>query len=116
MDTLSDSPTPATVPGLSLRGPIDATCAGHLRVQVQALEAAHWTRAVCCAGVSAIDPVGIHLLWQLCAESDARGVRLRLDDFPLRFLHRLRLHPITDFIGGDDVFQDPFGTTLPSER
>jgi ABC-type transporter Mla MlaB component len=105
--------------GLFLRGPLDQVAVDHLRLVVTRLPAGAGAIPVRCALVTRIDPVGVASLWRLCAEAAQRGVRLRLEELPRRFVNWLRRHPILAFVAPDveeEIFQDPLALLGPSER
>jgi len=104
---------------LFLRGPLDLIAVDHLRLVVTSLPADAGPIPVRCALVTRLDPVGVAALWRLCAEASQRGVRLRLEEMPSRFVNRLRRHPVLAFITADvdeEIFRDPLAQMAPSER
>jgi hypothetical protein len=105
--------------GLFLRGPLDSLAVDHLRLVVTSLPSGAGPVPVRCALVTRLDPVGVAALWRLCAEASLRGVRLRLEEMPIRFAQRLRRHPVMAFVTADvddEIFQDPLASPAPSQR
>ena len=105
--------------GLFLRGPLDVIAVDHLRLVVTSLPAGAGPVPVRCALVTRLDPVGVAALWRLCTEASLRGVRLRLEEMPTRFVQRLRRHPVLAFVTADldeEIFQDPLSPLSPSQR
>jgi ABC-type transporter Mla MlaB component len=99
-----------------VQGPLDAVAVEVVRRGAVVASSARAIR-VECAEVSAIDPVGAACLWLLCLEIERGGRRLALVGLPVRFLHRMRLHPLMRFVAGDEeIFRDPFAAFVPSGR
>ena len=67
--------------------------------------------------VARVDPVGVLRLWDFCSEQAVRGVKVELLHLHPALAHRLRAHPLVDYINDDDrMFADPFGTFEASRR
>ncbi len=102
---------------LHLHGPIDPIAVDHLRRQIDRLEPGRRTILIDCTKVTEIDPIGMAALWSLCARSERTDALLGLTRLPERLLRRLRSHPILAYImNEDELFRDPFGSLVESER
>ena len=67
--------------------------------------------------VARVDPVGVLRLWDFCIEQSVRGVKVELLHLHPALAHRLRAHPLMNFINDDErLFVDPFGTFEASRR
>jgi ABC-type transporter Mla MlaB component len=101
---------------LRVQGPLDAAAVDAVRRAAAVASNARAIR-VECAEVSAVDPVGAACLWLLCLDIERGGRRPALVGLPVRFLHRMRLHPLMRFVAGDEeIFRDPFAAFAPSAR
>jgi len=67
--------------------------------------------------VTHFDPVGVLRLWDFCHEQLSRGLRVELVHLHPALSHRLRAHPLMEFVAdGDRIFQDPFASLEASQR
>lgn len=108
---------PAPFP-LRLAGPLDLSAVEHVRLMLGRISADTSFVILRCEAVSAVDPAAAACLWSLCRDGERRGTgRIRLEGLPSRFVSRLRLHPLLDFVlAEDELFGDPFGRAAPSAR
>jgi hypothetical protein len=97
---------------------IDGSSLEDLRRHIRKIPIAPRRLSLDCGPVRSIEPVGAALLWLLCVETErSTGTRISLIDLPSRIIHRLRSHPLLEYVaGGDELFQDPFGSERPSDR
>ena len=103
---------------LRLAGPLDLSAVEHVRLMLGRISADTTYVILRCEGVSAVDPAAAACLWSLCRDGERRGTgRIRLEGLPSRFINRLRLHPLLDYVlAEDELFGDPFGQVAPSAR
>ena len=103
---------------LRLAGPLDLSAVEHVRLMLGRIGADTTYVILRCQAVSAVDPAAAACLWSLCREGEQRGTgRIRLEGLPSRFISRLRLHPLLDYVlAEDELFGDPFGQAAPSAR
>lgn len=67
--------------------------------------------------VARVDPVGVLRLWDFCIEQSVRGVKVELLHLHPSLAHRLRAHPLMNYINDDErLFVDPFGNFEASRR
>ena len=67
--------------------------------------------------VCRFDPVGVLRLWDFCIDQSSRGIRVELVNLHPALAHRLRAHPVLNFLNDEErVFVDPFGTFEASRR
>jgi hypothetical protein len=97
---------------------VDAIAVDALRSHLRGITVAPRRLELACDRVLVIDPVGAALLWLLCTELERSvGTRTSLLHLPLALSQKLRSHPLQHYIAyGDDLFQDPFHSPLPSNR
>jgi hypothetical protein len=97
---------------------IDATAVDELRSHLRGITIAPRRLNLACGSVMAIDPVGAALLWLLCTEMERTvGTHIRLVHLHPAVTQKLRSHPLLHYVVyGEDIFQDPFATPLPSNR
>lgn len=110
-------PAPTPFP-LRLAGPLDLSAVEHVRLMLGRIRADTSYVILRCEAISQVDPAAAVCLWSLCRDGERRGTgRIRLEGLPSRFINRLRLHPLLDFVlAEDDLFGDPFGRAAPSAR
>jgi ABC-type transporter Mla MlaB component len=102
---------------LQLEGPLDPAAVDHLRRQIDRMNPDERSVLIDCARVTEIDPIGMVALWSLCRSSERGESLLGLTRLPGHLLRRLRSHPILQYVlNEDELFADPFGTVLASER
>jgi ABC-type transporter Mla MlaB component len=103
---------------LRLAGPLDLSAVEHVRLMLGRLGADTTHVILRCEAVSAVDPAAAACLWSLCRDGERRGTgRIQLEGLPSRFINRLRLHPLLDYVlAEDELFGDPFGQAAPSAR
>lgn len=117
--TLPQSPRSASRSfPVRITGPLDLNAVEHVRFMLGRLGGDTESVVLHCDGVSSVDPAAAACLWDLCREAEHRGTgRIRLDGLPPRFVNRLRLHPLRQYLASeDDPFSDPFERAAPSER
>jgi anti-anti-sigma regulatory factor len=117
---LDDLPwrTGDTTLSLSLGTTLDPTTVSTLRQKLGLVMVAPRQLYLDCATVRSVDPVGAALLWQLCGELERSvGTKVTLVHLSTTASYRLRNHPLAKYVAqGEELFQDPFGSTLPSNR
>lgn len=109
--------SPARPFPVRIAGPLDLNAIEHVRSVLGRL-AETASVVLRCEGVSAVDPAAAACLLDLCREAERRGRnRIQLEGLPPRFVTRLRLHPLRQYlVTEDDPFTDPFERVAPSER
>ena len=97
---------------------VNATAVEKLRSHVRTMTLAPRRLDLECGAVQAVDPVGAALLWLFCVDLERKvGTRVRLMNLAVPVSQRLRSHPINHYVVyGDELFQDPFHSPLPSNR
>lgn len=103
---------------LELGQAVDAAAVDELRSHIRRITIAPRRLDLDCATVQTIDPVGAALLWLLCTELERSvGTCIRLVHLPVQVAQKLRSHPLSHYVAyGDELFQDPFYSPLPSNR
>jgi hypothetical protein len=95
---------------------LDSAAVSELRGHA-ALHPSAYTLIVEADQVCRFDPVGVLRLWDFCIDQSLRGIRVQLVNLHPALAHRLRAHPLLNFINDEDrVFLDPFGTFEASRR
>jgi hypothetical protein len=97
---------------------IDAGAVDDLRAHLRRITIAPHRLNLTCGTVQAIDPVGAALLWLLCTDLERTvGTHVTLIHLPTPVAQKLRSHPLLSYVAyGDELFQDPFHSPLPSNR
>lgn len=97
---------------------MDAPSVEALRAHIRSIPLAPSRLSLECRAVRAIDPVGAALLWLLCWELEQGvGTRISLTHLPPVIVQKLRSHPLHKYVTfGEELFQDPFDSPLPSNR
>lgn len=95
---------------------LDSAAVSAVRGHV-ALHPSAYTLIIEADRVARFDSVGVLRLWDFCIEQSVRGVRVELTNLHPALAHRLRAHPVMNFINDDErLFVDPFGTFEASRR
>ena len=107
-----------TTASFELRPVIDGAGVDRLRRALGRLVIAPRVFRVACDRVTALDPVGVSLLWLLCHNlEESVGTRIQLTGLEARLALKLRSHPLQDFLStGEEIFSDPFAFALESGR
>lgn len=97
---------------------IDAASVEDLRTHLRGITIAPRRLNLACGSVQGIDPVGAALLWLLCTELERSvGTHITLVHLHPAVAQKFRTHPLHHYVAyGDDMFQDPFHSPLPSNR
>ena len=103
---------------LAIGHAVDASSVEALRDHIRGIPLAPRRLDLECGTVRSIDPVGAALLWLLCTELERSvGTHITLTHLPPSVAQRLRSHPLLRYIAfGEELFQDPFCSPLPSNR
>jgi anti-anti-sigma regulatory factor len=101
-----------------LRRALDAGSVDHIRQHVKRSVIAPPLLRLDCRQVQVVEPVGAALLWLFCREMQRDfGTQVRLTGLSQFLAQKLRSHPLHDYFRtGEEIFEDPFGTPLPSQR
>lgn len=105
-------------PDFQFRHAIDAAGVDRLRQYHSTFLVAPRVLPVECETVRVLDPVGVALLWLLCQELDESvGTRVVLIGLDQDLRQKIRSHPLHESLAtSDELFNDPFGSSLPSQR
>ena len=103
---------------LSLGDSIDPGSINSLRQKLRNVVVAPRRLFIDCASVRRVDPVGAALLWQFCGQLEREtGTRVVLIHLSPAATYPLRSHPLVQYVTvGEELFQDPFSSPLPSNR